>query len=119
MIDQFGRSIAVGDQVTITGSLIDLIEDPNYINCTVQLDQQMPPSGAQVRIDLNTQQLVLKGQSQTEQQPRTPPPSRLAAQQQARQATTLQIRLKLSELKMLVQKLAQSSQQQQQDLGQS
>lgn len=50
--------MAVGDTVTIKGKLTAVSENPNYLNCTVQLDQQLPPSGSEMTIQLNTQQLV-------------------------------------------------------------
>lgn len=50
--------MAVGDAVTIKGKLTAVSENPNYLNCSVLLDQQLPPSGSEMTINLNTQQLV-------------------------------------------------------------
>lgn len=55
--DQFGKPVHVGDPVIIKGVVESVEENPNYINCTVLLDEQMPPSGAEVRVQLNTAQL--------------------------------------------------------------
>lgn len=55
--DQFGKPVSVGDAVIIKGTVESVTEDPNYINCTVLLDEQMPPSGAEVRVQINTAQL--------------------------------------------------------------
>lgn len=55
--DKFGRPIKVGDEVVIKGTVETVTEDPNYINCTVKLDEPMPPSGAEVRVQVNTAQL--------------------------------------------------------------
>jgi hypothetical protein len=56
--DQYGRPLAVGDAVTVKGSLVSITDEPNYINCEVKLDQPMPPSGAEVKIQINTKQVV-------------------------------------------------------------
>lgn len=55
--DQFGRPVKVGDPVTLKGKVTKVTEEPNYINCTVQLDIPMPPAGTEVSINLNTAQL--------------------------------------------------------------
>ena len=59
--DQFGRPIAVGDTVTMTGEVTKVVEDPNFVNCTVNLQQSMPPSGTETNLQLNTAQLTKKG----------------------------------------------------------
>jgi hypothetical protein len=56
--DQFGRPLVAGDTVTIQGQVVKVLDDPNYINCTVQLAQLMPPAGTQVNVQLNTAQVV-------------------------------------------------------------
>ena len=61
--DQFGRPVAVGDTVVIKGEVVHVLDDPNYINCTVKLAQPMPPSGAQTTVQLNTAQLEKQGGS--------------------------------------------------------
>lgn len=114
--DQYGRPVWEGDTVIIQGKVIDLVEDPNYINCTVQLDQQLPPSGAQLRVDLNTQQLVKQG-------PEQPPyfhalpmtPSRLEAIKSARHAAILRIFLDIGQIKQMMQMLTAYQQQMQQN----
>lgn len=113
MNDQYGRPVFVGDTVTIKGSLIDLLDDPDYINCTVLLDQQMPPSGTQVRIDLNTQQVVKEGPGEPPPMPQPPPASRLTGQREARQALIAQIRLDLAHTKRMLQQLMPQGQPQQ------
>lgn len=55
--DQFGKPVHVGDPVIIKGVVESVEESPNYVNCTVLLDERMPPSGAEVRVQLNTAQL--------------------------------------------------------------
>src|SRR5215471_2518006 len=59
--DQFGRPVAVGDKVLIKGSLVAVEDNPNYLNCTVKLEQAMPPSGAETQLKLNTVQLEKAG----------------------------------------------------------
>lgn len=55
--DQFGREVAVGDTVIVRGQVTKVLEDPGYINCTVQVQQPMPPAGTIVNLQLNTQQV--------------------------------------------------------------
>jgi hypothetical protein len=43
--------------VIIRGKLTTVLDDPNYVNCTVQLNQQMPPSGAETNLQMNTAQI--------------------------------------------------------------
>lgn len=57
--DQFGRAVNVGDAVVIKGSVTHVLDNPNYLNCTVQLAQQLPPAGSETQIQLNTAQLEL------------------------------------------------------------
>ena len=59
--DQYGRPVAVGDTVVIKGEVIHVLDDPNFINCTVKLAQQMPPSGAETTVQCNTAQLEKQG----------------------------------------------------------
>jgi hypothetical protein len=85
--DQFGRPISVGDTVIIKGEVTKVLDDPNFINCTVKLAQQMPPAGTEVNLQLNTAQLEKEGGAGGEggkstaqtppspQQPPSPPPA--------------------------------------------
>lgn len=59
--DQFGRDISVGDTVVMKGEVVKVLDDPNYLNCTVRLAQQMPPTGADTTLQLNTAQLEKTG----------------------------------------------------------
>lgn len=59
--DQFGRPVAVGDTVTLVGEVTKVLEDPNFVNCTVKLQKPMPPSGTETNLQLNTVQLEKKG----------------------------------------------------------
>jgi len=59
--DQFGRPISVGDTVIIKGEVTKVLDDPNFVNCTVTLSKQMPPSGTEVNVQLNTAQLEKQG----------------------------------------------------------
>lgn len=113
MNDQYGRPVSVGDTVSLKGSVVDLLDDPNYINCTVLLSQQMPPSGMQLRIDLNTQQVVKEGPSEPPPMRQPPPFSRLTGQREAREALMAQIRLDLAHLKRMIQQLMPQGQPQQ------
>ena len=61
--DQFGRPVSVGDTVTIKGEVVKVLDDPNYINCTVKLAQQMPPAGTETTLQLNTAQVEKTGGS--------------------------------------------------------
>ena len=114
--DQYGRPVWQGDSVTIQGKIIDIVEDPNYLNCTVQLDQQLPPSGAQVKVDLNTQQLVKQGPEQPPYFHALPMTlSRLEAIKSARHAAILRIFLEIGQIKLMMQMLAAYQQQTQQN----
>ena len=59
--DQFGRPVSVGDTVTLKGEVVKVLDDPNYLNCTVKLAAPMPPSGAQTNLQVNTTQLEVAG----------------------------------------------------------
>ena len=60
MLDQFGREVGVGDKVQLKGTVVGVNDfSPDYLNCWVELDEPMPPSGAQLRIGLNTQQVEM------------------------------------------------------------
>lgn len=83
--DQFGRPVSVGDTVTIKGEVVKVLEDPNYINCTVKLAQQMPPAGTETTVQLNTAQLEKAGGSKSEAPSPLQPPQ---AQQPAPTSTT-------------------------------
>jgi hypothetical protein len=56
-LDQYGRTLNVGDHVIIHGTIDSLTGDPNYSNCTVKLDQLMPPSNSETKLQMNTAQL--------------------------------------------------------------
>lgn len=71
--DVFGRPVSVGDMVTVKGTVESVTEDPNYVNCTVLLVEQMPPSGAEVRIQVNTAQL--EDQTSAQPEPKAPKPA--------------------------------------------
>lgn len=58
MNDQYGRRVVPGDIVTFSGQVISVLPTENYINCTVRLSQEMPPSGMQFLLDCNTRQLT-------------------------------------------------------------
>jgi hypothetical protein len=58
--DVFGRPVKVDDPVTIRGQVIEVIENPNYLNCKVKLNFALPPSGAETTFELNTAQLELE-----------------------------------------------------------
>ena len=105
-VDQYGSPISLGDTVSISGAVVDLVDNPNYVNCTVLLDRQMPPSGTQVRLDCNTQQ-VIKTQGGPPQMPPYMPVSRLFAREAAREATLERVTLHLAALKTLLQQLSQ------------
>src|SRR5215831_7621061 len=59
--DQFGRPVSVGDTVTIKGEVVTVLDNPNYVNCTVKLAQQMPPAGTETNVQLNTAQVEKQG----------------------------------------------------------
>lgn len=111
--DQYGRTIARGDTVAFTGRVVDLYNDPDYVNCTVLLDQHMPPSGMQLRLDCNTMQLV---KTTPGQQP-TPPTrlrqwdSRIAAEHSAKRAALAAIGQSLVHVRQMMQRLMQIDQQ--------
>jgi|SRR6516225_8238476 hypothetical protein len=52
--DQNGNPLKVGDTVLVKGTVETLVEDPNYINCTVKCTELMPPTGAPITLQLNT-----------------------------------------------------------------
>ncbi len=62
MNDSLGNELSRGDTVTLTGRVLDVTEDPNFLNCTVQLAKPMPPTGAQIKINLNTAMLTREGE---------------------------------------------------------
>ena len=67
MLDQFGREVGVGDKVQLTGTLVAVNEfTPDFLNCYVQLDEPMPPSGARIQIGLNTQQVGMAESASTQ-----------------------------------------------------
>ena len=72
--DQFGRPVAVGDTVIIKGEVTKVLEDLNFVNCTVKLAQQLPPTGAETNLQLNTVQVEKAGGPKKEQPPAAPPP---------------------------------------------
>lgn len=105
--DQYGHPVWQGDTVTIKGKVIDILEDPNYINCTVKLDQQLPPSGAEIQINLNTLQVVKQGSEQPPYFRALPmTPSRLEAIKSARHAAVLRIFLDIGQCKQMMRMLA-------------
>jgi hypothetical protein len=55
--DQFGRPIHEGDAVIIKGTVASLTDDPNFLNCTVKLNEPQPPGNRETKLQLNTAQL--------------------------------------------------------------
>lgn len=109
MNDQFGRRIFRGDTVTLSGRVIDLVEDPNYVNCTVLLDQQMPPGGMQIRLDLNTVQVTKTNPGLVpEPVPQVAINSRLALERSSRQAGLVAIAQDLSHVRLMLQRLVEA-----------
>lgn len=67
MNDQFGREVGPGDQVSLKGTVVGVNDlSPYYLNCWVQLDQPMPPSGAQIHVGVNTQMVEMTKSAQTQ-----------------------------------------------------
>jgi hypothetical protein len=67
MVDQYGREVGVGDQVQLKGTVVGVNDlSPYYLNCWVELEQEMPPSGVKMRIGLNTQQVEMTKSAQTQ-----------------------------------------------------
>jgi len=58
--DQSGRAVNVGDVVSLKGTVQTITDDPNYINCTVLVEQLMPPTGIPTTLQLNTTQVALE-----------------------------------------------------------
>ena len=50
----------------LKGAFVWVGESPDFVNCYVQLDETMPPSGARVQISLNTQQVEVTQSAQTQ-----------------------------------------------------
>lgn len=57
--DANGNPVAVGDAVLIPGTVTSVTADFYYVNCTVELQFPLPPTGARIFQSLNTQQLQL------------------------------------------------------------
>jgi len=77
--DQFGRPVKVGDKVIIKAEVLKVSDDPNFLNCTVKLAQQMPPGGTETQMQLNTAQMEnqsagQEGGAKPPQKPPQPPP---------------------------------------------
>jgi hypothetical protein len=58
LLDVFGREVGVGAAVEITGVVVG-VDIGNPVNCFVQLDELMPPSGTRIRIGLTSTQVAL------------------------------------------------------------
>ena len=53
--------------MSLKGTVVGVNDlSPYYLNCWVELEQQMPPSGAQIRIGVNTQMVEMTKSSQTQ-----------------------------------------------------
>ena len=114
MHDQYGRTIFRGDTVALTGRVVDLLDDePDYVNCTVQLDQQMPPSGATIRLDLNTMQVVKTAPGEQIQPPSRLRPmyARLANERSVKYAALAAIGQSLTQVRQMLQRLMHIDQQ--------
>lgn len=107
MLDQYGRPVWRGDTVTLTGTVIDSIPyQPEWVNCTVLLDQGMPPAGTQVKVNLNSQQVVKQGPGELPYyRPLPVTYSRLEAEESARQAILREIYSDLANVKRMVELL--------------
>lgn len=79
-IDHFGRTVNVGDAIYVTGTVESLTEATG-VNAVMLLDQLTPPSGAQVRVNLNTTQAVLVMPGPPPGQELEPPPDPESAKQ--------------------------------------
>ena len=67
MNDQFGREVGGGDEVSMKGTIVGVNDfSPFYLNCWVELDGEMPPSGAKVKVGLNTQMVEMTKSSLTQ-----------------------------------------------------
>ena len=67
MNDQFGREVGVGDKVQLKGTIVGVNDfTPDFVNCFVQLDEGMPPTGARIQLSLNTQQVEMLESSATQ-----------------------------------------------------
>lgn len=51
----------MGDTVTLKGEVTKVLDDPNFVNCTVKLAKSMPPSGTETNLQVNTAQLEKQG----------------------------------------------------------
>jgi hypothetical protein len=69
--DEFGRDLNVNDAVIIKGTISALTGDPNYLNCTVKLNQLQPPAQSETHLELNTAQLERDMTLSPEPQPAT------------------------------------------------
>lgn len=59
--DANGKPLEVGDRVTIPATVTTVKDDLNYVNCTVELEHPLPPTGAKISQSLNSQQLEKVG----------------------------------------------------------
>ena len=56
-LDQNGEPLAVGDRVTIPATIKSVTEDPNFVNCTVELEYRLPPTNSVTTESLNSRQV--------------------------------------------------------------
>ena len=56
--DRYGRKVYEGERVMIPGRIVKLIDEREYVNCVVLLDERMYPSDAWTHVDVNSMQTV-------------------------------------------------------------
>ena len=56
--DRYGRKVYEGERVMIPGRIVRLIDEREYVNCIVLLDERMYPSDAWTHVDVNSMQTV-------------------------------------------------------------
>jgi hypothetical protein len=59
MHDKNGKPLAIGDQVIITATIVDLQSNPEFCNVLVKFDEPMYPSDRRDKQTFNTRQLIL------------------------------------------------------------
>lgn len=65
--DKNNAALKIGDKVVIHGTVTGLSSSGDYHNCTVELDELLPPERTKTELTmLNTQQLVKADQPESE-----------------------------------------------------